>query len=56
MEPENTGVELTDPESSPFEPQAAVARLPYKKGSAEDLAIRRVIEEAEHKHATDRKD
>jgi hypothetical protein len=35
-----------DPESSPFTIHS-VAGIPYKRGSEEDLAIRRVIAEAE---------
>lgn len=35
-----------DPESSPFA-QPAVEGTPFKRGSDEDRAIRRVIEEAE---------
>ena len=43
-----------DPDSSPFEGYEIDPGLPYKKGSAEDLAIRRVIEEAERRHASKR--
>jgi hypothetical protein len=35
-----------DPETSPFRSQG-VAGIPYKRGSEEDLAIKRVIREAE---------
>jgi hypothetical protein len=35
-----------DPESSPFE-RPPTEGIPFKRGSEEDLAIRRVIEEAE---------
>lgn len=35
-----------DPDESPFE-APAIAGIPYKKGSEEDLAIRRILEEAE---------
>jgi hypothetical protein len=34
-----------DPDESPFE-VPAIEGIPYKKGSEEDLAIRRVLEEA----------
>jgi hypothetical protein len=43
---------LADPEKSPFA-QPPVARIPYEKGSEEDRAIRRVLEDArrEHEHS-----
>jgi hypothetical protein len=37
-----------DPDESPFR-IPGVEGIPYKKGSAEDRAVRRVIEEAERK-------
>ena len=39
-----------DPDESPFE-RMAIAGIPYEKGSEEDLAIRRVLEEAERERA-----
>jgi hypothetical protein len=35
-----------DPDESPFE-VPAIEGIPYEKGSEEDLAIRRVLEEAD---------
>jgi hypothetical protein len=40
--------EAVDPESSPFA-TPPIAGLPFKRGSVEDLAIKRVIREAEER-------
>jgi hypothetical protein len=47
-EPIEIGV---DPDESPFA-TPGVEGIPYKRGSREDLAVRRVIEEHERKRAT----
>jgi hypothetical protein len=40
-----------DPDSSPFTP-APIEGIPYKRGSKEDLAVKRVIREAEERDRT----
>ena len=47
---EPDGAERRDVDESPFA-LPAIEGLPFKKGSEEDLAIRRVIEEGERERA-----
>jgi hypothetical protein len=44
------GAPLVDPDASPFE-LPPIEGLPYEKGSDEDRAVRRVIEEADRERA-----
>jgi hypothetical protein len=46
MNPKNEKIADFDPDASPFE-MPPVEGIPYKKGSDEDIAVRRVIAEAE---------
>jgi hypothetical protein len=55
MEHESSDIPEPDPESSPFELQATSGGMPYKRGGEEDLAIRRVLEEADRERAARRR-